>query len=224
MTLGDIIEKVGGAFGAEPSKIRKLRERVTVVVGRIKDMEDGLRDVRKQVTALEGRVDDLKRELQVEKSTHNQDLIMDDIERLDKEFNRMRELANLKGLNVDAARTLRSKLEQLLETAVNGGSSMELEEVLDKVECMDEDLSDVRKLVEKLDRPTSSTRQETKEEAKTDDAAAERAARMARILGKPAPAVAPAAPAAPVATPAPAAAATAAPATPEAQPGVVATN
>ena len=128
MTLGDIIEKVGGAFGAEPSKIRKLRERVTVVVGRIKDMEDGLRDVRKQVTALEGRVDDLKRELKVEKSTHNQDLIMDDIERLDKEFNRMRELANLKGLNVDAARTLRSKLEQLLETAVNGGSSMELEE------------------------------------------------------------------------------------------------
>lgn len=186
MTLGDIIEKTLGLFGAEPGKTRKLRERVTAIMVKINGMEDGLRDVRKRVSGLEDRLSDLKRELKAEKSEHIQDLLMDEIETLDKEFVRAHELANLKSANVDAARTLRSKLEQLLETALNGGSSAELEDVLVRVEGMDADMSDVRKLVEQLEKPAQAVRA-VKPAAKAKTADADRAARRARILGEPAP-------------------------------------
>lgn len=194
MTLGDIIEKLLGLFGVEPGKTRKLRERVTAIMVKIKEMEDGLREMRKRNTAQEEKIADLKRELKVTTGEHNQDLIMDEIEREEKEFDRTRELANLKGLNVDAARTLRSKLEQLLETAVNGGNPAELEDVLDKVENMDADMSEIRNLVDRLEKPSKAARAE-KPAAKSKTADADRAARRARILGEaaPAPAAKPAA-------------------------------
>lgn len=222
MTIGDIIEKLLGLFGVEPGKTRKLRERVTAIMVKIKEMEDGLRDVRKRVSALEERIADLKRELKAEKSEHNQDLIMDEIENLEKEFNRAHELANLKSLNVDAARTLRSKLEQLLETAANGGNPAELENVLLKVENMDADMSDVRNLVAQLEKPSKAARAE-KPAAKSKTADADRAARRARILGEaaPAPAAKPAAAAKKDSEPEARTAPAAAPAEPaSAQPGV----
>ena len=194
MTLGDIIEKLLGLFGVEPGKTRKLRERVTAIMVKIKEMEDGLREMRKRNTAQEEKIADLKRELKVTTGEHNQDLIMDEIEREEKEFDRTRELANLKGLNVDAARTLRSKLEQLLETAVNGGNPAELEDVLDKVENMDADMSEIRNLVDQLEKPSKAARAE-RPAARSKTADADRAARRARILGEaaPAPAAKPAA-------------------------------
>jgi len=225
MTIGDIVEKVSGAFGSEPRKVRDLRARISSIAEKIRCMEDDLKMIRKQVTALEERVADLKRDLQQEKSGHNQDLIMDDIERLDKEFVRLRDLAKLKGVNVDAAQTLHAKLNQLLENAVNGSNTAELEDILGKVECMDDDLSDVRKLVDELDRPTSASIAGRRAEcaSKEGGEAEARAARMARILGKDSPAakpvvgVTPAAAAAPTSTPA-------APSTPDEKPGVAVPN
>lgn len=192
MTVGDIIEKILGAFGVEPRKSRVLRERVMAVKARITNMEDGLRDVRRDVSALEDRIADLKRDLKTEKSEHGQDLIMDEIERLDKEFERKHDLANLKGENVDAARALRSKLEQLLENAVNGSNPAELESVLERVEAMDSDLSDVRKLMTELDKPSaaSAAKKSVKAEKKAQE---DRAARRARLLGEAAPEAKPAA-------------------------------
>ena len=194
MTLGDIIEKLLGLFGVEPGKTRKLRERVTAIMEKIKEMEDGLREMRKRNTAQEEKIADLKRELKATTDEHNQDLIMDEIDREEKEFDRTRELANLKGLNVDAARTLRSKLEQLLETAVNGGNPAELESVLLKVENMDADMSEIRNLVDQLEKPSKAARAE-RPAARSKTADADRAARRARILGEaaPAPAAKPAA-------------------------------
>lgn len=222
MTLGDIIEKLLGLFGVEPGKTRKLRERVTAIMVKIKEMEDGLREMRKRNTALEEKIADLKRELKVTTDEHNQDLIMDEIEREEKEFDRTRELANLKGLNVDAARTLRSKLEQLLETAVNGGNPAELESVLLKVENMDADMSEIRNLVDQLEKPSKAARAE-RPAARSKTADADRAARRARILGEavPAPAAKPAAAAKKDAEPEARTASAAAPAEPaSAQPGV----
>lgn len=187
MTIGDIIEKLLGLFGVEPGRTRKLRERVTAIMEKIKEMEDGLREMRKRNTAQEEKIADLKRELKVTTGEHNQDLLMDEIEREEKEFDRTRELANLKGLNVDAARTLRSKLEQLLETAVNGGNPAELESVLLKVENMDADMSEIRNLVGQLEKPTKAARAE-RPAARSKTADADRAARRARILGEAAPA------------------------------------
>jgi hypothetical protein len=187
MTIGDIIEKILGLFHVEPGKIRKLRERVSAIGEKIQAMEDGLRDVRKKVSGIEDRIEDLKRELKLETSVHNQDIIMDEIERIERDLGRQRELANLKGGNVEAAYVLRSKLEQLMETAVNGGNTAELEDVLLKVESMDEELSDVRNLVSQLDKPTKAAyagRPAAK--SKTEDA--DRAARRARILGEKMPA------------------------------------
>ena len=222
MTLGDIIEKLLGLFGVEPGKTRKLRERVTAIMVKIKEMEDGLREMRKRNTAQEEKIADLKRELKVTTDEHNQDLIMDEIEREEKEFDRTRELANLKGLNVDAARTLRSKLEQLLETAVNGGNPAELESVLLKVENMDADMSEIRNLVDQLEKPSKAARAE-RPAARSKTADADRAARRARILGEaaPAPAAKPAAAAKKDAEPEARTASAVAPAEPaSAQPGV----
>ena len=222
MTLGDIIEKLLGLFGVEPGKTRKLRERVTAIMVKIKDMEDGLREMRKRNTALEEKIADLKRELKVTTDEHNQVLIMDEIEREEKEFDRTRELANLKGLNVDAARTLRSKLEQLLETAVNGGNPAELESVLLKVENMDADMSEIRNLVDQLEKPSKAARAE-RPAARSKTAGEDIAARRARILGEavPEPAAKPAAAAKKDAEPEARTASAAAPAEPaSAQPGV----
>ena len=224
MTLGDIIEKLLGLFGREPGKTRKLRERVTAIMVKIKDMEDGLREMRKRNTAQEEKIADLKRELKVTTGEHNQDLLMDEIEREEKEFDRTRELANLKGQNVDAARTLRSKLEQLLETAVNGGNPAELESVLLKVENMDADMSEIRNLVDQLEKPSKAARAE-RPAARSKTADVDRAARRARILGEaaPAPAEKPAAEAKKDAEPELRTAPAAAPVEPtSAQPGVAA--
>lgn len=106
----------------------------------------------------------------------SQDLLMDEIEREEKEAGRIHELANLKGFNLDAARTLRARLEQLLESTINGGSSAELEDVLSQVECMDDEMSDVRKLVERLEKPTKAARVK-KAATKSRTAETERAAR-----------------------------------------------
>lgn len=183
MTIGDVIERARGLLGGESVRIRRLRDRVGDIVGKIRIMEDGLLGVRKKVSAIEERIEDLKRELRVEASVHNQDMIMDEIDSLDREFGRLRELADLKRVNVDAARTLRSKLEQLLETALNGGSTAELEDVLLKVECMDDEMSDVRDLIRQLDGPKKASHAEmSTAESGTEDA--ERAARRARILGE----------------------------------------
>jgi hypothetical protein len=187
MTIGDIIEKILGLFYAESGKIRKLRERVNTTVEKIQAMEDGLRDVRKKVSSVEERIGDLKRELKLEASVHNQDIIMDEIERIERDLGRQRELANLKGANVEAAYILRSKLEQLMEMAVNGGNTTELEDVLLKVESMDEELSDIRNLVSQLDKPTKAA-YAGRSIAKSKTGDADRAARRARILGEKIPA------------------------------------
>lgn len=224
MTLGDIVEKVLAVFGVEPKRIRVLQKRVVAIEVKIMTMEDGLRDIRKEVSALEERLASLKRDLKVETSEHNQDLIMDDIERLEREFVRKRDLADVKRQNVDAACALRAKLQQLLEAARNGCDVSELEEVLDSVEAMGEDLAQVGDLLTKLDRPVASksSRRKTGDDSKKKE---DIAARRARILGE-----SPAAPAAkPVAQPAAAAPSAPAPASPSApapaspaEPGVVA--
>lgn len=184
MTLGDILEKTRHLlFGGESSKVRKLRERVDAVKERIRAMEDDCHAQRKRGLAQDEKIEDLKRELRMEKNVHSQDLLMDEIEREEKEAGRIHELANLKGLNLDAARTLRAKLEQLLESTINGGSSAELEDVLCQVECMDDEMSDVRKLVERLEKPTKAARMK-RPAAKSRTAETERAARLARILGE----------------------------------------
>ena len=184
MTLGDIFEKTRHLLcGGESSKVRKLRERVDAVKERIRAMEDDCHAQRKRGLAQDEKIEDLKRELRMEKNVHSQDLLMDEIEREEKEAGRIHELANIKGQNLDAARTLRAKLEQLLESTINGGSSTELEDVLSQVECMDDEMSDVRKLVERLEKPTKVAR--TKRPAtKSRTAETERAARRARILGE----------------------------------------
>ena len=222
MTLGDIIEKLLGLFGVEPGKTRKLRERVTAIMVKIKDMEDGLREMRKRVSGLEDRISDLKRELKAEEKESTWPLIIAEIENLEKEFTRAYELANLKSANVDAARTLRSKLEQLLETAANGGNSAELESVLLKVENMDADMSEIRNLVDQLEKPSKAARAE-RPAARSKTAGEDIAARRARILGEaaPAPAAKPAAAAKKDAEPEARTASAAAPAEPaSAQPEV----
>lgn len=183
MTLGDVIEGVVGMFGGEPRKTRKLRERVAEVTNRIRGMEDGLRDVRKQVSALEELWADRKCDLEHETSVHNQDLIMDEMEGLEKEFTRKRELARLKGENVDAARVLRAKLEQLLEVAVNGGDTGELEDILIRVESMDADMSDLRKCIGELEKSSRFAQRGREEAGSKAHEEESRAARRARILG-----------------------------------------
>lgn len=186
MTIGDIIEKIRVLFGLEPAKTRKLRERTSAVMEQIRNMEDGLRDVRRQVSGVEDRLSQLKDELKLEKSTHNQDLIMDEMDTLKKEFDRKQHLANLKRANVDAARTLRAKLEELMESALNGGNVAELESVLDKVEDMGADMSDICNLVKKIEEKSGKVRPNARdaEYAKTDAERAERAERRARLLGE----------------------------------------
>ena len=200
MTIGDIFEKIRRLFGGESAKIRGYREQIKALTEKIRLMEDGNKEIRREIQGLDTKVNDLKAELKRETSPHSQDLLMDEIERYEKEFVNKKDHARIRGINVDAARSLKAKLEQLLEMAQNGINVDELEDVLDKVKDMKSDLADAGKILSELDKqhienPADAARRRAEAEADFGAAAAareaaeqqeaaERAARRRKILGE----------------------------------------
>ena len=211
MRSGDIIDKILGLFGVAPKTQRQLLKRIAATTRKIAEMEEERNGIMRTNTAIGEKIADLKRQLQVETNPHNQDLLMDQIDELEKEFGRKQALAQQMTENISAQRAIRAKLEQLLEQARHGADPVEIEMLMERVEDMVTQQDEAVKAADKLDN-TGRKARGGKATAK-DDAA--RAARRAAMLGTAAPATpaatVSAAPAAP-ATPAPAAPASPAPA------------
>ena len=206
MRSGDIIDKILGLFGVPPKLQRELLKRIADTTRKIAEMEDERNTILRTNTAIGEKIADLKRQLQVETNPHNQDLLMDQIDELEKELDRKQALARQKTENITAQRAIRAKLEQWLEDARHGADPVEIEMLMEQVEDMVTEHGEAMEAVDKLDNIGRKKARGGKATAK-DDAA--RAARMAAMLGT----AAPAAPAAP-ATATPAAPATPAPAAP----------
>lgn len=180
MTIGDIIDKLLGLFGVAPKTQRQLIKRIAETSHKIADMEEDRNGIMRTNTAIGERIADLKRQLQVEANSHNQDLLMDQIDELKKEFDRKQSLAQQKTGNITAQRAIRAKLEQLLEQARHGADSIEIEMLMERVEDMVEQQGEVEKAADKLDNIGRKKERGGKVTAKEDAA---RAARRAAMLG-----------------------------------------
>ena len=207
MTLGDIIEKFLGLFGVAPGPQRKLMNKISTISTKIAEMEESRNTILRTNTAIGEKIADLKRQLQVETSPHNQDLLMDRVDEAEKELERKVQLSRQMGENITAQRAIRARCEQLLEQLRHGADPAEIEVLIERVEDMNDVRNETGDKVKELDGVGKKSR--TGKSAKDEDAA--RAARRAAMLGTAAPAApatpAPTAPAAP-ATPTPAAPAT----------------
>ena len=207
MTLGDIIEKFLGLFGVAPGPQRKLMNKISTISTKIAEMEESRNTILRTNTAIGEKIADLKRQLQVETSPHNQDLLMDRVDEAEKELERKVQLSRQMGENITAQRAIRARCEQLLEQLRHGADPAEIEVLVERVEDMNDVRNETGDKVKELDGVGKKSR--TGKSAKDEDAA--RAARRAAMLGTAAPAApatpAPTAPAAP-ATPTPAAPAT----------------
>ena len=115
MTIGDIIDKILGLFGVAPKQQRVLMRRIDATTRKIAEMEEERNRIMRTNTAIGEKIADLKRQLQVETNPHNQDMLMDQIDELEKEFDRKQALAQQMTENITAQRAIRAKLEQLLE-------------------------------------------------------------------------------------------------------------
>ena len=152
MTLGDIIDKILRLFGVAPKQQRELMNRIADIARKIADMEEERNGIMRTNTVIGEKIADLKRQLQVEANPHNQDLLMDQIEELEKEFDRTQTLAQQKTGNIAAQRAIRAKLEQLLEQLRHGADPVEIEMLMEKVEDMVEVQIATGKAIDKLDK------------------------------------------------------------------------
>ena len=180
MTLGDIIDKILRLFGVAPKQQRELMNRIADIARKIADMEEERNGIMRTNTVIGEKIADLKRQLQVEANPHNQDLLMDQIEELEKEFDRTQTLAQQKTGNIAAQRAIRAKLEQLLEQLRHGADPVEIEMLMEKVEDMVEVQIATGKAIDKLDKTGRKKAHSGKAAAKEDAA---RAARRAAMLG-----------------------------------------
>ena len=99
MTLGDIIEKFLGLFGVAPGPQRKLMNKISTISTKIAEMEESRNTILRTNTAIGEKIADLKRQLQVETSPHNQDLLMDRVDEAEKELERKVQLSRQMGEN-----------------------------------------------------------------------------------------------------------------------------
>lgn len=197
MTLGDVFEKVLGLFGVKPARQRKLIARIESVRQKIAEMEENRNTIMRSNTAIGEQIAELKRQLKAESNPLNQDLIMDKVDELEKEFDRKRRLSQQMGENITAQRAIRARCEELLEQMRHAADSTEIEMLMEQVEDMLDARTEVKGKVNDLDAMGREKR--TAKGAKNEDAA--RAARRAAMLGTAAPATPSAAP---TATPTPA--------------------
>ena len=195
MTIGDIINKFLKLFGVAPKQQRALMNRIEDSTHKIADMEEERNGIQRTNTAIGEKIADLKRQLQVETNPHNQDLLMDQVDELERELNRKQALAQQKTANITAQRAIRAKLEQLLEQARHGADPVEIEMLMEHVEEMVTQQAETGKAVDILDNTGRKKTHSGKTTAKEDAA---RATRRAAMLGtaSAAPAPAPAAPSA----------------------------
>ena len=201
MRLGDIIEKILGLFGVPPKHQRRLAKKIASVNLKIAEMEESRNAIIRANTVIGEKIADLKRQLQVETNPNNQDLIMDQVDELEKEFERKRTLSQQMTENIAAQRAIRAKCEQLLEQVRHAADPAEIEMLMEQVEDMLADRGEAKIKIGELDKMGQQKR--SAKGAKSEDAA--RAARRAAMLGtatavpaapaKAEPAVAPAAPA-----------------------------
>ena len=217
MTLGDIIQKILGLFGVAPARQRQLVARIDSVKQKIAEMEENRNTIMRANKAIGDKIAELKRQLQLETNPNNQDLLMDQVDELEKEFERKRMLAQQMGENITAQRAIRAKCEQLLEQARHAADPAEVEILMEQVEDMLGERNEAKAKVDALD--SMGQKKRAAKDTRSEDAA--RAARRAAMLGTPAPAAdagRASSPSAPQteATAAPSAPAPAAPATPAA--------
>ncbi len=199
MTLGDIIEKFLGLFGVAPGPQRKLMNKISTISTKIAEMEESRNTILRTNTAIGEKIADLKRQLQVESSPHNQDLLMDRVDEAEKELERKVQLSRQMGENITAQRAIRARCEQLLEQLRHGADPAEIEVLIERVEDMNDVRNETGDKVKTLDGVGKKSR--TGKSAKDEESA--RAARRAAMFGTAAPAApaapAPAAPATPTA-------------------------
>lgn len=193
MTLGDIIEKFLGLFGVAPGPQRRLLKKISSISTKIAEMEESRNNILRTNTAISEKIADLKRQLQVESSPHNQDLLMDRVDEAEKELERKVQLSRQMGENITAQRAIRARCEQLLEQLRHGADPAEIEVLIERVEDMNDARSEAGDKVKALDGVGKKSR--AGKSAKDEDAA--RAARRAAMLGtvSAAPAPTPSAPA-----------------------------
>ena len=188
MTLGDIIEKILGLFGVAPARERKLLDRIRTTKKKVVEMEENRNTLMHTNTVIGEKIADLKRQLQVETNEANQDMIMDQVEELEKELDRKQALAQQMGENITAQRAIRAKLEQLLEDIRHGADPAEIEVLMENVEDMVDRQVETKGKAGALDGMGRKVRS-----AKSGDKeSAARAARKAAMLGTAAAAPAPA--------------------------------
>ncbi len=180
MRSGDIIDKILGLFGVPPKVQRKLLKRIADTTRKIAEMEDERNGITRTNSAIGEKIADLKRQLQVETVPHNQDLLMDQIDELEKELDRKQALSQQKTENIAAQRAIRAKLEQLHEDACHGADSVEIEMLMEQVEDMVTEHGEAVEAVDKLDNVGRKKARSGKATAKEDAA---RAARRAAKLG-----------------------------------------
>lgn len=184
MTLGDIIEKILGIFGVKPARQRQLIARIDSVKQKIAEMEENRNTIMRANKAIGDKIAEFKCQLQVETNPNNQDLLMDQVDELEKEFERKRSLAQQMGENITAQRAIRAKCEQLLEQARHAADPAEVEILMEQVEDMLGERNETAEKVGKLDDMGKKKR--AAKDTRSEDAA--RAARRAAMLGTPAPA------------------------------------
>ena len=180
MTIGDIIDKILGLFGVAPKQQRVLMRRIDATTRKIAEMEEERNRIMRTNTAIGEKIADLKRQLQVETNPHNQDMLMDQIDELEKEFDRKQALAQQMTENITAQRAIRAKLEQLLEQLRHPADPIEIGMLMESVEDMIKQQNEAGKAIEELDNTGRKKARSGKATAKEDAA---RAARRAAKLG-----------------------------------------
>ena len=183
MTLGDIIQKILGLFGVAPARQRQLVARIDSVKQKIAEMEENRNTIMRANKAIGDKIAELKRQLQLETNPNNQDQLMDQVNELEKEFERKRSLAQQMGENITALRAIRAKCEQLLEQARHAADPAEVEILMEQVEGMLGE-RETAGMVGKLDDMGKKKR--AAKDTRSEDAAC--AVRRAAMLGTPAPA------------------------------------
>lgn len=178
MTVGDIIEKINLAFGGRTSDQVQLDN----LNKNIRDITDSQRNYRKQIEALVSAVDDKKAELKVTSEPHNQDILMDEIENLEKELGRVRDTAAEQQEHLNTLRALAADKQREINAKTANKMGANEDSVLlaaDAKKDRDEKRTATQKALGELEKNGS------KSNARKADT--ERAARMARILGERAP-------------------------------------
>ena len=182
MTLGDIIEKILALFGIAPAQQRDLANRIKTITVKVAEMETRRGEILRANKAIGDKIADLKLQLKVEDNEHNEEVLIDQINELNKELDRKVELSRLMGENITAQRAIRAKCEQLLERLKNGADPDEIAMLVERVEDMTTEREETRAEVDKLDSVGKTSRKAGAKKSK--DIAAMKAA----ILGEDAPA------------------------------------